>query len=200
MDGSTAPGFHEMWPTTGDCHYGNGHHVHQQQHLQTQHSSNFNEQAVPCDGGYQGQVTSVGQDAAPYNGSSLGALLSDAIGKITPQVEVALEELLRYSGPRCSYLFVIWLTFLASAPGSSRDRPRDWGRPVRAASAIHTPQRPRPLPTRREGRRALPPTRPAESPALARWSTARKMQSEKRRPDRKRQSYRKCVSYFDMGC
>ena len=101
MDGSTAPGFHDMWPT-GDCHYGSGHHVHQQQqqqqHLQTQHSSNFNEQAVPCNGGYQGQVTSVGPAAAPYSGndgSSLGALLSDAIGKITPQVEVALEELLR---------------------------------------------------------------------------------------------------------
>ena len=93
MDGSTAPGFHDMWPT-GDCHYGSGHHVQQQQHLQTQHSSNFNEQAAPCNGGYQGQVTAAAQYGG-NDGSSLGALLSDAIGKITPQVEVALEELLR---------------------------------------------------------------------------------------------------------
>ena len=95
MDGSsTVPGFREMWPT-GDCHYGNEHHIqHHQQHLQTQQTSNFGGHAASCNGGYQGQVTAI----APYSGndgSSLGALLSDAIGKITPQVEVALEELLR---------------------------------------------------------------------------------------------------------
>ena len=54
-----------------------------------------------CNGGYQHLVppagaTAVGPDSGPEPGGSLGELLSDAIGKMTPQVEVALEELLRY--------------------------------------------------------------------------------------------------------
>ena len=96
MEG-TAPGFREMYPI-GDCRHGHEQHAppqqqqqHHQQHRHSQQTPNFSHQAAPCIGGYQDLVTSDGG----HEGGGLGALLSDAIGKITPQVEVALDELLR---------------------------------------------------------------------------------------------------------
>ena len=88
-----------MWPVD-DCRYGHEQHVQQpqqhHQHRQSQQSSNFSHEAALCNGGYQdlGTSAAAAPDGGP-EGSGLGALLSDAIGKMTPQVEVALEELLR---------------------------------------------------------------------------------------------------------
>ena len=91
MEG-TAPRFREMYPI-GDCRYGHEQQQHHpQQHRQSQQTPNFRHQAAPCSGGYQDLVTS---DGGGHEGGGLGALLSDAIGKMTPQVEVALDELLR---------------------------------------------------------------------------------------------------------
>ena len=88
-----------MYPI-GDCRYGHEQHAppqqqqhHPQQHRQSQQTPNFRHQAAPCSGGDQDlHVTS---DGGGHEGGGLGALLSDAIGKMTPQVEVALDELLR---------------------------------------------------------------------------------------------------------
>ena len=104
MENGAAPGFREMWPV-GNCHYGQHEHVqppeqhHHQHRPSLQQTSNFSHETALCNNaGYHNLGSSTSGAAAPdggHEGSGLGALLSDAIGKMTPQVEVALEELLR---------------------------------------------------------------------------------------------------------